>query len=373
MDTEQNTPIVNHDLKCKNCGAGLTFVPGTHSLVCGYCNAENEITSDDTSINSYDYYEFINDSQNNKNTFESHIIKCNSCGATTSLQPNITSDKCPFCAAALIIDTNTQEQLVKPHYILPFVINRDTAAKNFKIWLSKLKFAPFGLGKAINQSASSLTGVYLPHWTFDSDTETTYTGQRGDYYYTTETYTETVDGREQIRTREVRHTNWSFVNGIVECSFENLMVPATTSLTEKSDEALKPWDIKQLVHFDERYLSGFRSETYQIKPEDGFNDVKRQMEPYIKNAIIEDIGGDEQRIENHQDNYNNIGIKYILLPVWISSYKYKNKVYQFIVNANTGWVTGERPLSWLKIFIYVLIALAIIAIFVLGFMGVKLT
>ena len=38
-----------------------------------------------------------------------------------------------------------------------------------------------------------MDGVYLPYWTFDSQTTTQYIGQRGEYYYDTETYTETGD------------------------------------------------------------------------------------------------------------------------------------------------------------------------------------
>lgn len=374
MEIDKGTIELDQSLKCKNCGANLKFMPGTHSLVCNYCNVANEIAQpvEDQEIYSYDYFDFINAEKNNTGTFETNVIKCNSCGATMSLPSNITSEKCSFCAAPLVIDAGKMEQMLKPHYILPFVIDQQAAEQNFRKWISGLWFAPYGIGKKISESASSLNGVYLPHWTFDTITEADYTGKRGDYYYTTETYTENVNGQEQVRSREVRHTNWSWVNGRVEDEFADIIVSATNSLSEKSDSALKPWDMRQLVHFDDKYFSGFRSESYQIKPADGFEIAKHAMAPQIKSSVLNDIGGDEQVIEQCQVNYTNIGIKYVLLPVWISSYRYNNKTYQFIVNANTGWVTGERPLSWLKIFLCVLAALIVISIFVLGFMGVKL-
>jgi len=46
------------------------------------------------------------------------------------------------------------------------------------------------------------------------------------------------------------------------------------------------------------------------------------------------------------------------LPIWISAYRYKEKVYRFLVNARTGEVQGERPWSWAKI---ALLVAAIIA------------
>jgi len=55
-----------------------------------------------------------------------------------------------------------------------------------------------------------------------------------------------------------------------------------------------------------------------------------------------------------------VNFKHILLPVWMSAYKYKDKVYQFMVNARTGEVQGKRPWSVVKILLFVLI-LALIA------------
>ena len=84
------------------------------------------------------------------------------------------------------------------------------------------------------------------------------------------------------------------------------------------------------------------------------------MEPEIEETIRWDIGGDEQRIHHKTTYYSDITFKYILLPVWISAYRFKDKTYQFLVNARTGEVQGERPWSWIKITLAVLAALAII-------------
>lgn len=80
------------------------------------------------------------------------------------------------------------------------------------------------------------------------------------------------------------------------------------------------------------------------------------MDDQIRIAIRWHIGGDEQRIHSVSTQHSNISFKHILLPVWISAYKYKEKVYRFLVNARTGEVQGERPWSWVKI------TLAVIAV-----------
>jgi hypothetical protein len=85
------------------------------------------------------------------------------------------------------------------------------------------------------------------------------------------------------------------------------------------------------------------------------------MAPEIDSKIRWDIGGDEQRILSKTTYYSDITFKYILLPVWISAYRFKDRNFQFLVNARTGEVQGERPYSWIKITLLVLFIIALIA------------
>ena len=49
----------------------------------------------------------------------------------------------------------------------------------------------------------------------------------------------------------------------------------------------------------------------------------------------------------------------IALPTWLMAYRYKEKVYQVMINAGTGEVQGERPYSWVKITLAVLGGIAV--------------
>ncbi|MCD6395344.1 MAG: hypothetical protein J7M40_17810 [Planctomycetes bacterium] len=61
-----------------------------------------------------------------------------------------------------------------------------------------------------------------------------------------------------------------------------------------------------------------------------------------------------QRIHSVRTQHDNVTFKHILLPIWISTYRYKNTPYRFLINGRTGEVQGERPWSWAKILILVL-------------------
>lgn len=369
MTDQVKTATINNSLNCKGCGALLHFVPGTHNLQCDYCGVANKIEAapDSNIIESVDYDEFIDGINVNENPGTLKVVKCNGCGSQTILDEFVTADKCPFCAAPLVLELESGQQYVKPHYILPFEVTHQQAIQFFENWMKHLWWSPRDLSKKASSNSSALKGVYIPHWTYDTDTITDYSGERGDYYYTTETYTETVNGQTQTKSRQVRHTRWSNASGTVDVPFRDLLVPASKSLPNATLKELGPWNFEMLVKFDERYVSGFRSETYQLSPEGGFKEAEAMTLPGIEDAIRDDIGGDEQRIDNTDTDYQNKAIKYMMLPVWASSYNYNGKVYQFTINASTGEVIGQRPLSAIKITLAILFVLAIIVGIILYF------
>ena len=360
MDQQGTSATLNTSLQCSNCGATLHFAPGTNHLQCTYCGTENEITPvGDGRIISFDYQTFL-DHRSGDDTHEVRVVSCKNCGASTTLPPEVNSDNCTFCTSPLVLSESSGQQLLKPHYVLPFIIPQGDALSSFRKWLQHLWWAPSDLSEMVTTESKQLRGMYLPHWSYDADTRTHYDGERGDYYYETEYYTETVDGREVRRSRQVRHTDWTYVSGNVVCSFTDLLVSASHSLPQSVASRLEPWHMDALVHYNEQYVSGFRSELYQVDAKQGFEEAKEQMAPIIRDAIHADIGGDEQSIRNMDTRYHNIALKYLILPVWISAYKYNNKLYHFTVNACTGEVVGERPYSAFKIALAVLAGIAVL-------------
>jgi len=360
--TDINTPetATNQQLKCKECGAILKFQPGTTSLTCEYCGAFNEIEKSTERIEEIDFNDFIANKFAGEEKQTIVTVKCNSCGSSTTLRPNITSDVCPFCGTSLVITNGSTSSILKPKSLLPFALNQKQGFEAFRVWLKKLWFAPGALKKYVT-NADKFNGMYIPYWTYDANTISSYTGERGDAYYVTETYTETENGKTVTKTREVRKIRWTYVTGQVNNSFDDVLVIASNSLPVKYAEKLEPWDLKNLLPYDDKFLSGFRTESYQVDVKTGFEKAKTIMDGVIRESVKHDIGGDEQRITTVNSTYNNVTFKHVLLPIWISAYKFKDKVYRFLVNGRTGEVQGERPYSVWKIIFFSLGVIAVIA------------
>lgn len=359
-EEEEPTDAANeHDIACTSCGADLKYKPGISALKCPYCSAENEIETIEDIVGEQDFREVLANAEEKVATHEVTTAKCDSCGASSTYDPNVATDSCPFCGTTITVQAETSK-LIKPQSLLPFKVPKDDAKKSFRDWLSGLWFAPNKLKKMKN-AAQGMQGVFLPHWTYDSQTTSSYVGQRGIYYWVNESYTTTDSkGKSIRRTRRVRKTRWYPAHGIVQNAFDDILVIASESLPKKYVAELEPWGLEDLVSYDSRYISGFKSETYTVDLETGFQNAEQQMDPTIRQTIRRDIGGDTQRIHHFKSSHSDITFKHILLPVWMSAYRYQEKVYRFVVNARTGEVQGERPWSAVKIAAAIIGGLAII-------------
>lgn len=344
---------------CKNCGADLEFKAGSNALTCPFCGAANEIKVDsEKKVEEQDYHSFLQKLENEANVVDQVAVDCEYCGAQTAFDENVVASACPFCGSKIVAQ-NKSIKTIKPESILPFKVTKDQARNLFQKWLSKRWFMPNSVKKFAQ--TDGLNGIYSPYWTYDAATSTSYSGERGEYYYETEYYTEMEGDEEVTKEREVRKTRWYSASGVVSNSFDDLTVVGSTNIPRKLADKLTPWDLENLVPYQDDYLSGYRVESYTIDLKEGFEDAKEKMEPDIESSIRRDIGGDEQRISHKNSNYFNISFKHLLLPIWISSYRHGSKVYQYLVNARTGEVQGERPYSAAKIALAVLLGIGVAA------------
>jgi DNA-directed RNA polymerase subunit RPC12/RpoP len=347
---------------CKNCGAALEFAPGTTSLVCPYCGTANDIATPTPGdrVEELDLASHLSEAD-----YEERItVRCETCGAETSLAPNVTAGRCPFCGSSIVAQGKSTRK-IKPKSLLPFHVTREQAAASFQTWIGGLWFAPSELKRRAERA--QIAGVYIPSWTYDANTQSDYTGERGDDYWDTETYTAFENGRSVTRTRQVRRTRWWPVSGSVANDFDDVLVLASRSLPAGYAEALEPWDLSALVPYRDEYLAGFVAESYQIELAQGFETAKGIMAGTIRSTIARDIGGDHQRIRSVDTRYFDVTFKHALLPVWISAYRFGPRTFRFLVNARTGEVQGERPYSTWKIVFAVLAALVVLGIILLVF------
>ena len=355
-DTSGETiPHEEHRFPCDQCGADFRFDPAEGKLKCDHCGNEAEIAAKFTGggIKELDFKAGLDAALPDTEIEEIRVLSCPNCGAQVAFDGATHANECPFCATPVVTDTGTQRN-IKPRGLLPFALEERAAQKAMTDWLGRLWFAPNGL-QEYARKGRRMNGIYVPYWTFDADTKSRYSGERGTVYYVTKTVMR--DGKSvQVREQRIR---WSPKSGRVARFFDDVLVLASKSLPKKYTDNLEPWDLAAMEPYRPEYLAGFRAEGYTVQLDEGYHEARVHMDRVIERDVKFDIGGDRQRIHDIDTAVSGITFKHILLPVWLAAYKYRGETYRFVINGRTGRVQGERPWSTWKIAFAVILGLIV--------------
>lgn len=345
--------------KCAACGGTLVYSPENEKLVCEHCGTKVALDLTPVEIKEHDFEEWAAHPEMWKQaeTVVAEVV-CGQCGAHTTFPENTTSYTCAFCGTPIVLKESVQRRAWIPEYILPFKIGKKVCRERFLKWVSSRWFAPSGFAKKLS-TEERLKGVYLPYWTYDADTVTKYRGERG--------------VSRQVTTRSngkaVTHTvtDWYPVSGTIHHMFDDVLVPASDSLPPDIARVLTNWDRKNYVAYKDQFVRGFLTELYQRDFRACYPHAQKQMDAYISSLVRSQIGGSQQRVHAQQTSVSDLKFKHVLLPVWLSAYRYQDKSYVFAINGRTGQVIGQRPWSIFKITILVVcVVLLLLLLFYFG-------
>ncbi|MBC7623337.1 MAG: hypothetical protein H7232_08130 [Aeromicrobium sp.] len=373
---------------CRSCGAKLSFSPGTTSLKCDFCGAVNAFDEKTDDIEELPLNVWLTKLEALHETHEQEHLKCKNCGGEQTLPANLFATACVFCGTPITSQSYAQRS-IKPKSLVPFKITKLQAQDKWRAWLKGLWLAPSAL-KKFAQSDGGIKGLYVPYWTFDANTFSQYTGQRGDDR--TERYTTTNSGGQTV-TQSRTVTDWSYASGEVSFFHNDVLVAGSKTAFGANDQAgsndaalarggfvgtaimgafstkLRTWNTGELVPYQDEYITGFQAEAYSVDLKTGFAKGKEFIDAKVQSLVRQDIGGDHQRISTLNSQYSHLTFKHILLPMWVSAYLFSGKTYRFVVNGQTGEVEGESPKSGWKIFFLVMGILFAMFVFLMVFGG----
>ncbi len=330
------------DSKCPTCSADLSYSPGTKSLECNTCHTivEIEQSSDNTAVfKEHNLEDYLNSFESQQEQIEVNVIECTSCGAIAEFGDHIKATHCAFCDTPLVLANAESKNRIKPQGIIPFTINKEKAKTRFTNWLNAKILAPNDLTQHI-LGQERFQGVYLPYWTFDCDVTTHYRAQRG-----------SESTHKDFRGKTITKVKWKTVTGNVSTSFDDVIVPGSQRIHQRMLKPIEKWWLEKLVTYSDEYLVGYQAESYQFDIKETFEHAKDRMQFGINELIRDDVGGDRQFIAETSSVYTNTMFKHIILPIWISSYSYKDKIYQVVINGQTGRINGQYPKSKVKVII----------------------
>ena len=341
------------DKKCPNCGATVVFDPATGGMHCDYCGYTCELPKADTEneICEMDFEAAMHTESFNWGE-QKKEVQCKQCGAVTVYDALETAAVCPFCGSTSVMPA-ANENTIAPGAVCPFAISKEQAGERFTKWLKGKLFAP----RKAKRSArpESFQGVYLPYWTYDAQTTSNFTARAG------------YDKRVKDKDGNTRvETDWRHVSGIYQEFFDDVTVMASKRQGDSGVRACEPFDFSKLVPYSPQVLAGFVAERYSIGLKEGWESAQQTIQSRLRSDISSYVrrhwNADRSDSVRFSTLYSNITYKYLLVPTWISSFKYKDKVYQFAVNGQTGKVGGKAPVSVWRVLIAIALGILLIAI-----------
>ena len=357
LETRQTRTLKETDRKCPNCGAAMQFDPTTGGLSCAFCGHREEIEKtlneageekraeeldlfSETNVDGYDW------GAKNK------VVICKSCGAESIYDELQIADVCPYCGSNQVMQASENVKTLAPGGVVPFIVDDKQAGSLFTKWIKSKLFCP----KKAKDSArpEAFKGVYLPYWTYDADTKTKYNARYG-----IDREVKDKDGKTE------KKTDWYQTHGLYQKFFDDVLVFGSKRYEKELMSRIEPFDTSANVAYQPKYLEGFTAERYSIGLKDGWSaateKMNRQIESGIREVVRKQFNADHVDSIKADTSFDKTTYKYLLLPVWMSAFTYKDKVYRFLVNGQSGKVGGKTPVSGLRVGLAIAIAVAVIA------------
>ncbi len=351
IPAEEVKTVQTEHFLCPNCGGNLRYDIKRQLYCCESCGSPDEIIPLHEGIREYPLDGYHSREAQNVAFEGASCVFCQNCGAQILFGQYDTATVCPMCGSTQV-DVKKQESGIPPEGIVPFRLDQKEAQEKFHAWIKKRWFAPNSLKKTYQEGR--LTGLYIPFWTYDAKADGWFTGRGG----RTRTYRD-KDGHTHTTT------DWYPVRGSVGQFFNDLQVCASEKSNSKYLNDVLPYDtVNDIKPYSPQYISGFQAEKYAWRGDACFRLAERMikdaLEAQARDSILA-MGYDQAQVLEVQFSCSNVTYKHVLLPLWSAVFSHKGKLYQYLINGETGKVSGGRPYSAPKIVAAVLAAIAVLA------------
>jgi len=350
--------------ECPQCGADTKYNVSAEGVACEHCGYVKavEAKSEGTSAEQFEFtLETMSEAEQGWGVTRQEL-HCNSCGAELILVEGEISTNCPFCTSSKVNIQTAKSDILRPRFLIPFKIKSEDTGIKVKEWLKKGWFHPKEL--ANSSDVKNFSGIYMPFWTFDADVSSKWEAEVG--HEESEKYYDS-DAKEWKTKTEI---HWQWKSGHVTLNLDDILISGSSSTSHVILEKLYPFELKDLVSYNPDFLAGWKAQAYDVTLIKAWEDGKTTIRKKAKSACYRDTGSSHVRNFTMTADLAGEKWRYILLPVYISAYMFRNKVYQVMVNGQTGNVAGQRPVIWWQV--WALIALMLLPGGFLGLIGLPL-
>ncbi len=333
--------------KCPRCRGFMEFDPKEGKLRCLSCDYVEAVLSRNEEETNAEELDFIYAEREGNHDWgvEKKTVRCENCGIEMIYDKADPLEECLYCGSGRITEVQT-EDILAPGGVCVFELDARQAAERFETWIRKRWFCRKELKGDVQPK--NLKGIYVPCWTFDTHTHTTYDADYGVNY-----------PRKGVMVME-----WDGCCGEYKEFIDDQVVDGSTRHKLDFPDIAGAFHTADNKAYRQEYLAGFAVERYSVDLKDAWENAKEsifaRLRRHVTNKILAVYHADDVKDLNITTVYDRIQYKHLLLPVWVICFHVKGKLYRFTVNGQNGSVSGKVPLSAGKIASVVLGGLAVL-------------
>ncbi|MBR5369870.1 MAG: DNA helicase PriA [Bacilli bacterium] len=325
--------------RCPSCRASIKFNPKLGKWKCVYCGSEFTLEEMQShSDNASTEKKNRKDAKVEDDNIEYVSYHCESCGAEIIADSETAATFCVYCGNTAILQSKLSGKF-SPDLVIPFKNEKKDAIEAFKGLSKGRPLMPKDFNN--EQNIEKIRGIYIPFWLFDINNS-------GDIEMSATTV-------ETWRIGNTHYTKTNYYRVIRGGTIDYIKIPIDGSTRFENDimNTIEPFNYNELVPYNHAYLSGFYAERYDQEAKDVFAEAADRSINSTKEVLKNDTGHYTTKtitkdtiIAKENKRY------YAMLPVWMVNVKYKDKMYIFAMNGQTGEFIGNIPLDVGKAFLY---------------------
>ena len=320
--------VTSTDIKCPGCGTsiGISFDPSTATLTCPFCGLATKLPTpkDGAVAKELDFNEALQRASMDWGRYKKLIV-CSNCGGQTVYDSEQVSGACPFCGSTSVAPAAETDQVMVPNAIIPFSITKEQTQDLFVNFAKKKMLVN---KKIFNCKLEKIVGIYLPFWTFDALTASTYSAS----------FRENPD--DSLRT----------ITGNWYQNIDDILVFASDRIRNPYITNVLNYDITKAVPYSAEYLAGIPAERYTLGLNDSWERSKKQIIDILKNDVHR--ADRRLRVDTIATNYYNVKFRYLLAPIYLAKYKFGKYTYFVAINGQTGKTYCDVPTVIGKIILF---------------------
>ena len=263
-----------------------------------------------------------------------HNFECSGCGASMSFDAGAAGLRCPFCGS---VDMRQKEdaRVLSPERVVPFRLRREEATAAMRRWLGRGFWRPGDLAQ--RAAVVEMTAVYVPYWVFRAQTHTYWTGDTN-------------------QTPPGARGDWFPLSGEHRGNYSGLLIGASGALTAQETSEIAPFDLATAVAPEEVDLENVTVEQFSIPRKYARPLARQGLEAGEAQACQRAYVPGKARNVHVNVRIEQMAGEPVLLPVWIMAYRFRDRVFRFLVNGQSGKAAGQAPTSLAKVAVAVAVA-----------------